>query len=233
MVLREFLARLKPNDLIYLGMMHKTVAGVVQKVNGSGSGFVFIGPASDINTDLYGEREVYEAYHREVDYPGMVVIAEGLELGRYWFWHEYDPEIAIREPRYVTNPVQWEDLYFAIFSQSVKDYQSIIRKLVWGNKPTNIDELNDIIAAARKKAVIDGVLAFMENNASGQNLIRDAEDEIRIMFQHPEIAKIKKADDRIKAFRRERNKILRDRVKNTAKARYATIKGRSVNHDVD
>lgn len=233
MVLIDLLKRLQPDEVIYLAVKQTTATGSVQRHCGAGSGYIYIGHAKDINLDLLGNREVHDAYHREVDYPGTVIIIEGAECGRYWFWHECDPRVPLNEKPYTTHVHPYEDLYFAIFRQTLIDYRSIINEKMKKVKPTHIDEVNDIIYVSHKQADKAGLFEFMAGSASGQNLIRDLEDEIRITFQHPEIQKIKKPQDRVAAFRRERSKILLDRAKKNEKAKYATIKGRSVNHDLD
>lgn len=233
MVLIDLLKRLQPDEVIYLGVLQTKSNGSVQRHGGQGSGYIYIGRAKDINLEVLGNREVHDAFHREVDYPGTAIMIDGAEQGRYWFWHECDPRVPINEKPYTRHTHPYEDLYFAIFKQSLNDYRSIINDMMKKVRPTHIEEVNDIIYVSHKKAEKAGTFEFMNGSASGQNLIRDLEDEIRITFQHPEIQKIKKPQDRVAAFRRERSKILRDRAKKNEKAKYATIKGRSVNHDLD
>ena len=233
MVLREALESLGPDKLIYLAASPSAVDAAAIRKSGAGSGFMYIGPAKEINIDLYGNRKVHTAYHRTVDYPGIVIIIEGYEHGKYWFWHEFNPDVPVKKSPYTLHQHPYEDLYFAIYKQVVSDYRNVIRDEMKKVRPTHIDEVNDVINFCHRKADMEGMFGFIKGNASGQNVIRDVEDEVRITFQHPEIQKIKKQQDRIEAFRRERRNILRERAKNDVKAKYATIKGRSVNHELD
>ena len=62
-------------------------------------------------------------------------------------------------------------------------------------------------------------------------MITAVEDEVRVLFEHPELKKLE-YDKKYDAMTRERRKIQMDRVKKSAKSRYATIKGKSVNHNL-
>jgi hypothetical protein len=100
-------------------------------------------------------------------------------------------------------------------------------------KPTDIAEVEDVLAFSRRKARAEKIIDFLEGNASGQNLLREVDDEIRVMFLHPEINKIGKVEKKFAALRKAKAELRAERVRKSERKLYAKIKGRSVNHDMD
>lgn len=230
MDLREMISKLKTDDVIYLGCQ-PTKNGKVRNM-ACGSGFFYIGYADGIDLERYGDREVVDAYSHETDYPGITILISGVEHGKYWMWHEYDPSVKPSDRFFCPNPGVFEELYFAIYSQCIKDYRKIIRENMKG-QPTDIAEVEDILVFSRRKASAEKIIDFLEGNASGQNLLREVDDEIRVMFLHPEINKIGESEKKFAALRKAKAELRAERVRKSERKLYAKIKGRSVNHDMD
>ena len=230
MDLREMISKLKTDDVIYLGCQ-PTKNGKVRNM-ACGSGFFYIGYADGIDLERYGDREVVDAYPHETDYPGITILISGVEHGKYWMWHEYDPSVKPSDRFFCPNPGVFEELYFAIYSQCIKDYRKIIRENMKG-QPTDIAEVEDILVFSRRKASAEKIIDFLEGNASGQNLLREVDDEIRVMFLHPEINKIGESEKKFAALRKAKAELRAERVRKSERKLYAKIKGRSVNHDMD
>ena len=65
----------------------------------------------------------------------------------------------------------------------------------------------------------------------GEYLITALEDEVRVLFEHPEFKKLE-YEKKYDAVTKERRRLQRERIRKSAKSRYATIKGKSVNHNL-
>ena len=231
MDLREMISKLKTDDVIYLGC--QSCKNVKARNVACGSGFFYIGYVDGIDLERYGDREVVDAYLHETDYPGITILISGVEHGKYWMWHEYDPSVKPSDRIFCPNPGVFEELYFAIYSQCIKDYRKIISENMKGTKPTDIAEVEDVLAFSRRKARAEKIIDFLEGNASGQNLLREVDDEIRVMFLHPEINKIGKIEKKFAALRKAKAELRAERVRKSERKLYAKIKGRTVNHDMD
>ena len=224
MVLVEYLKSIPANEIIYLGCDSIEKA----KFKSNGSGFVFIGHKEDAPIDKFGQRIVRDAYPHECDYGGMTVIIEGIEAGKFWFWHDEDPSVPLKEIPLQTNPEPFENLLVAIARQTITDYRLKLKYEIKHARPTNISEVDDIIGYCRRNAD----LSFLKGSSVGDYMIQAVEDEERIFWMYPKARKME-PEKKAKFVDEQRAKILSERLKKAEKKMYAKIKGRSVRHDKD
>ena len=78
--------------------------------------------------------------------------------------------------------------------------------------------------------VTDG-LEFLKGTSLGEYLIQATEDQVVVLYTHPDLAKLP-YEKRYDAMLEKRKELQRERLKQKEKSMYATIKGRSVNHDL-
>lgn len=222
MRLREVLRGMDPNTVSYIGCGGSTR----QKFKPNGSGFIFIGYVADALNDIYQYlwRRVFKIYPHETDYEGQTIIIEGDDHGRYWFWHEYDPEVPFRELPYGASDTAYEEILFAIARQCVQDYKKRIRDYMKQIKPESMIEVEDAICKAKREADLD----YLKDTGSGQQLIQYLEDDIRIDFLHPKWKTLKDSGKINKLYRDAHDEMIKERVRKDEKKRYATIKGKSI-----
>ena len=223
MVLKEWLSQRDPDEVIYLGCEGKNDKSI--KTNGSG--FIFIGHAKNAPVQQFGDRNIISIYPHETDYYGMTIIIDGMEHGKYWIWHECDPDVPIVEMPMTVSDEPFEALLMALARQTAQDYRVLIRGYIRMRNPTALSEVNDIIRTARKVADLE----FLEGSQTGAYLIQRVEDEERIFWKHPK-ARYYPPEKRNAFFDRKRKELMTERVKQQEKKLYATIKGRSVKHDL-
>lgn len=224
MVLKDFIQSIDPNEVVYLGCDSLDK----RKIKCNGSGFVYIGLAQHAPVGMYGDRTVLETYPHYTDYPGTTILINGLEHGSYWTWNEYDPAVPLNDIGYQQNETVFENLLMAIARLAVLDYKQLLHSTLKRVNPTDMMEVEDIIAFCRRKGDLD----FLLSSNMGQYLIQAVEDELRVEFKYPKVRKMPYYT-RYDFLRKKRHEEITERVKRQAKSRYATIKGRSVNHDLD
>ena len=224
MVLNDYLKTIPSNEIIYLGCDSIEKA----KFKSNGSGFVFIGHKEDAPVDKFGQRIVRDAYPHECDYGGMTVIIEGIEAGKYWFWHEEDPTVPFRETPQQADPEPFENLLVAIAKQTITDYRLKLKYEIKHARPTHMMEVDDIIGLCRRNAD----LSFLKGSNVGDYMIQAVEDEERIFWRYPKARKMD-SEKKAKFIDEKRGELLRERLKKKEKRLYAQIKGRSVRHDTD
>lgn len=222
MVLRKALRYLKQDDVLYLGCR-----GSTKKENGSG--YVYIGYVRNAPVDTFGEREVVDKYERYTDIPGTAIIISGTERGKYWFWNECDPNVPIRKAAMTGNYEKYEELLIGIVKQAVTDYKASIHKKTNDIQPEDEMEFEEVISRARHDSA--EALEFANSSEIGKYIVNAVEDEARILFKHPEIKNMK-YDDRYEILAKKRKEMLAERVRKAAAGKYATIKGKSVNHEI-
>lgn len=224
MVLTGYLSTISPDEIIYLGCDSIEKA----KFKSNGSGFVFIGYAKDAPVDKFGQRIVRDTYPHECDYGGMTVIIEGTEAGKYWFWHEEDPSVPIKEVPLQADPEPFENLLVAIAKQTITDYRLKLKYEIKRARPTHMMEVNDIIGFCRRNADLE----FLKGSNVGKYMIQAVEDEELIFWMYPKARKMD-PEKKAKFIDEKRAEILSERLKKAEKKLYAKIKGRSIRHDTD
>lgn len=227
MVLRDWLT-LHPKEVVYIGC-DSTFSNKGTKTKANGSGFVYIGYAKDAPND-FDDREIKEIYPRTVDIPGVILIIEGLEVGKYWTWHEKDPSVPKWEPKYEANTDQFEELLMGIVKLTVRDYQRKLMDELKEKKPKTKARMNEVIQRFRKKAMVTDGLEFLKGTSLGEYLIQATEDQVVVRYTHPDLAKLP-YEKRYDSMLEKRKELQRERLKQKEKNMYATIKGRSVKHD--
>jgi hypothetical protein len=225
MVLKEWLSG-HPDEVVYIGC-DSTFS---TKIKANGSGFIYIGYAKNAPHN-FDDREVKEIYERTFDIPGTILIVEGLEVGKYWTWHEADPSVPAWECDYTGSPEPFEELFMGIAKLTAKDYQAMLMKELRERKPQTTARIDSIITACRKKAILKEGLGFLKGTNTGEYLIQAVEDQVKIRYMHPDLIKLP-YEDRYEEFQKKRKELRNTRVKASEKSLYATIKGRSVNHDL-
>lgn len=81
MTVREYLSKKhKPTDVIYLG-------------GAESSGFFFIGIAACVPIE-YMDTEIIMTYPHMTDHPGMTILVDSHDVGKYWFWYECDSRVS-------------------------------------------------------------------------------------------------------------------------------------------
>ena len=222
MVLNDWLASADPDGLIYLGCEGKNSAKV--KVNGSG--FVYIGYAKNAPAEEFGTRTIMKIYPHESDFPGTAVIIDGKEHGKFWMWHECDPDAPVKDDVYIDNDSSYEHLLMAIAKQAVYDYKIQIKHVIRTNKPKTVAGLMKCIRFARRNSDLD----FLEGSSVGEYMIQTIEDEVKVEFLYPKIKNMP-YDRRAKFLEEKRQELLHERYQENEKKAYAKIKGRSVKHE--
>lgn len=225
MVLNDFLKTISPDDVVYLGCV---TAAKRKTSKTNGSGFVYIGYAKNVPVQVYGEREVMETFPHESDHPGLTVLIGGMDHGNYWIWHECDPSVPITRIGLGASDICFENLLIGIAKQTIADYKASLYSKMREVRPTHIMEVDDIIKFCRQKED----LSFLLGSGMGEYLIQAVEDELRVNFMYPKAKKME-YEKRYQFMREKRHEVQRERLKKHEKALYASIKGRSVNHDVD
>ena len=235
MVLTDFLKTIEPDSVIYIGyrdVKRKNERKQETKKNyDMSSGFVYIGYAKDAPVDVYGKEIVTSTYQHIVDIPGLTITLKPRTMPKtqtYWFWHEIDPTKKRTDSAYYSDTSMFENLLIGIAKQAVNDYQTALRSRLKVAHIKTESGLERIISVCRKAADLD----FLSASGTGQNLITAAEDDIRIDFRHPEIKKIVDTKKKAAKYQKALHELHTERVKAEAKTRYATIKGKSVNHDL-
>lgn len=224
MVLAEYLKTIPTDEIIYLGCDSIDKA----KFKSNGSGFVFIGCAKNAPIDKFGQRIVRSTYPHECDYGGMTVIIEGIEAGKYWFWHDEDPSVPLKEIPLQTNPEPFENLLVAIARQTITDYRLKLKYEIRRTRPTHMMEVDDVIRFCRRNADLE----FLKGSNVGEYMIQAVEDEERIFWMYPKARKMD-PEKKAKFIDEKRAEIIKDRLKKAEKKLYAKIKGRSIKHDTD
>ena len=225
MVLKEYMNTIDPDEVIYLGCQNPKR----EKYKANGSGYFFIGHARDAPVEEYGDTEVTDAYPHYMDYPGTTILIYGTVHGGYWTWHEYDPRVPLNDKNYAVSDLAFENLMIALAKSSISEYRNTINKYMKRMKPENMTEVEDVLYVCRKKCRES--LDFVSGSGMGEYLITAVEDEVRVLFEHPEFKKLE-YDKKYDAVTSERRRLQRERVRKSAKSRYATIKGKSVNHNL-
>lgn len=224
MVLNDYLQTISPDEVIYLGCDSIDKA----KYKSNGSGFVYIGYAKDAPVKLYGKRYVRRTYPHECDYGGMTVIVEGTEAGRYWFWHEEDPSVPLKEVPMQDDPIPFENLLVAIAKQTIADYRHKLRTEIRNAHLTDMMEVDDLISVCRKTTDLE----FLKGSNIGDYMIQSVEDEERIFWKYPKALKYE-AEKKTKFLEKKRAELMRERIKKNESKKYAHIKGRSVWNGAD
>lgn len=226
MVLREWLSG-HPDEVVYIGCDSKTST----KTKANGSGFVYIGYARDAPNDFDG-REVKDIYPRTFDITGMVLIIEGLEVGKYWTWHEKDPSVPKWNPPYTEDTEPFEELLMGVVKLTVRDYQRMLMRELKAKKPKTTARIASVLRDCRRRAMnkTDVDLEFLRGTSFGEYLIQATEDQAQVRYLNPEISKLP-YEDRYALIKEQREKIRRERIRKQEETMYATIKGRSVRHD--
>ena len=224
MVLNDLLKNMDPDQVVYIGCKGTGRAS-------NGSGFVYIGHARTAPADLLGEREVIDHYPHDTDVPGYTVIVYGAERGKYWFWHEAHPEDEYHEKLLSGNMEPFEDLLMGIVKLCIQDYKKVVfsklYKLKKRKNPVD-DEIEEAIARAR----ITADLEFLTESGMGEYILNRVDDEIRIINKYPKVKNMD-YDKRHEFMKKKRRELIANRAKREAVDKYAAIKGRSVNHDLD
>ena len=224
MVLNDYLATIEPDTVIYLGCQ----SSERKKYKSNGSGFVFIGYAKDVPVDLYGKDTVMDVYPHVTDIPGTTILINGIAHGSYWTWHEYDPEVPLSEPPYQCGENAFENLLNAIAKVCIQDYRVSLNSAIRHARPQDDIELNDVIYVCRQTADLD----FLRGSNVGDYMIQVVEDEARVLWKNPKYRN-KDAIVRQMLVDKKRKELQTERVRRQAKLKYATIRGRSVNHDLE
>jgi hypothetical protein len=225
MVLKEYMKSVNPDEVVYLGCKHPER----QKFKANGSGFFFIGHARDAPLEEHGNVEVAETYPHYVDIPGTTILIDGIVHGNFWTWHEYDPNVPLNDQNYAVSDTAFENLMIALAKSSISEYRNEINKHVRELKPKSMEDMEDIFSKSREKCRVS--LEFVSGSGMGEYLITAVEDEARVLFKNPKLLKLD-YPKRYEIITKERRKLQTERVRKSAKSRYATIKGKSVNHNL-
>ena len=223
MVLKEYLKALNPDEVIYLGCDSENK----RKFKCNGSGFIYIGHAKNAPVDEYGDATIMDIYPHETDYYGTTILIQGTVHGSYWIWHECDPKVPVMELGYQQSDEIFENLLISIARLCVQDYRSKLIHEIKRVKPIDMNEVDAVISYCRMTSDLD----FLSDSGIGQYLIQAVEDEVRVLYKYPKIPK--DYEKRYKFLREKRHEVQRERLKKQEKSKYATIKGKSVNHDVE
>lgn len=223
--LRETLRSMNPDEVVYIGCQGASR----EKYKANGSGFIFIGTVNTAlhDIDSYMWRKVLDQYPRTVVDPGTIILIEGAEHGKYWFWYEYDQRVPAPDKELTMNTEHLESLLAAIARQCASDYRSDIMQGI-KNAGNRKDEntIEEIISFCRANTDIE----FLQGTNTGEYILQTIDDECRILWAHPEMKKMD-YDDQKKFIAQEKKKLMEKRVRKQARSRYATIKGRSVYHE--
>ena len=226
--LRETIRSMNPDEVVYIGCQGASR----EKYKANGSGFIFIGPAQAAWHDLdpYMWRRVFDLYPRTVVNPGLIILIEGAEHGKYWFWHEYDPAVPLPDKDITVTPESFEDILTTFAKQCASNYRSSIWRAIRNADEKHIRHsevvIEEIISFCRTRVDIE----FLQGTNTGEYILQTIDDECRILWAHPEMKKMD-YDDQKKFIAQEKKKLMEKRVRKQAQSRYATIKGRSVYHE--
>jgi hypothetical protein len=133
--------------------------------------------------------------------------------------------------KYEANTDQFEELLMGIVKLTVRDYQRKLMDELKEKKPKTKARMNEVIQRFRKKAMVTDGLEFLKGTCLGEYLIQSTEDQVVVRYTHPDLAKLP-YEKRYDSMLEKRKELQRERLKQKEKSMYATIKGRSVKHDL-
>lgn len=212
MVVREL--DIKQNEIVYVGAKH-------------GSSFMWIGRRKNLPVKLE-DREVFQTYEHDTDYVGTVIIIEGEEQGKYWFYWECNHNVKPKIGELTCNQKNLEDFLIAIVRSAISEYRQGLLDGIRGLKNPGKKEVEEVIRNRRKKH--KDVFEFCEDIESAKYAIKMVEDEIRIMCRYPKYKKMTGVTA-TRFFREKRQELEAERAKAIARKRYARIHGRLINAD--
>ena len=223
MVLTDYIQSIPPETVIYLGCKAKEKG----RNKSNGAGFIFIGHAKDAPLDEYGKETVVDVYPHTIDWPGTTVLINGMAHGNYWSWHEYDPSVPYYHKPYQSSEGSFENLLMAIARACIQDYRNDLAHAIKRIKPQDEMEFDDLVKVCRRKAD----LYFLKGSGVGEYMIQAIEDEAKILWKYPKARKMT-GERRQRFISEKRGEMMRERVLSKARAKYAAIKGRSVNREL-
>lgn len=209
---------INPEEVVYLG-------------SSKSSAFYWIGRFKDV-PEKYLSNPVDETYKRSVGYAGTIIKTDTTKKGIYWNWNELNPDIEEYHIPCNWTPEGCERLIVALAKEAGRDYindlNHELRKMP--KKKRTSDRIEKMIQSVKTKDA--NKIEILVGTRIGDYILEHIEDEIRVKARCKEWDEMS-YDSKTKYLISETDQLRKKRIRDSEKQLYASIRGKSVKHDMD
>jgi hypothetical protein len=208
-----------------------------------GSNFFWIGQRKNIPEKFLLE-EVIDTYHRYTDYPGTVILLDGLpkrffggkakNVPGYWYWYECDPSVTRTKPPLLGSERCFENLLVSMARDEARYYKARLNDAIIESAKykdcMDREEADEMVKQVREMCKTN--LILLPGSNVGDYTLLQLEDEARAKAMYPRSKWVRLKYQKQLEYLDRMTKIFRqERYKQNEREHYASIKGRSVHHE--